>query len=61
MTSKITFRLAQVQDEPIIFSWLVEPHMMEFWDNSQEHKDDIFNFLHGKKQAYFYGTTKYWV
>lgn len=35
--------------------------MMEFWDNSQEHKDDILNFIHGKKQHYFYGTTQYWV
>lgn len=35
--------------------------MVEFWDNTQEHKDDILNFVHGKKQYYFYGTTKYWI
>ena len=35
--------------------------MMEFWDNTQEHKDDIMNFIHGEKQHYFYGTTKYWI
>lgn len=35
--------------------------MMEFWDNSQEHKDDIYNFIHGNKQSYIYGTTEYWI
>ena len=35
--------------------------MKEFWDNSQEHKDDILNFINGEKQHYFYGTTMYWV
>lgn len=35
--------------------------MMEFWDNTQEHKDDIINFINGRKQYYFYGATKYWV
>ncbi len=33
--------------------------MQEFWDNSREHKDDILNFIHGRKQYYFYGTTHY--
>lgn len=35
--------------------------MQKFWDNSQEHKDDIMNFIHGRKQNYFYGTTIYWI
>lgn len=35
--------------------------MREFWDNTQAHKDDILNFIHGRKQHYFYGTTMYWV
>ena len=34
---------------------------MKFWDNSQDHKDDILNFIHGRKQQYFYGTTQYFV
>jgi hypothetical protein len=34
--------------------------MQEFWDNGQEHKDDIINFIHGRKQHYFYGTTQHW-
>jgi RimJ/RimL family protein N-acetyltransferase len=44
-----------------IFSWLLQPHIIEFWDNSQEHKDDILNFILGKPQTYFAGTTKYWI
>lgn len=57
----IHFERATSQHTDIIFKWLVEPHMMEFWDNTQAHKDDILNFIHGRKQHYFYGTTCYWV
>ena len=57
----IRFEKATLQHQDIIFSWLAEPHMQEFWDNSQAHKDDILNFIHGRKQHYFYGTTTYWV
>lgn len=57
----ITFEKADLRHLEIIFAWLAEPHMMEFWDNSQAHKDDILNFIYGRKQHYFYGTTKYWV
>jgi len=55
------FKKADSSHQALIFAWLNEPHMMEFWDNSQEHKDDIKNFIEGKKQHYFYGTTQYWV
>ncbi|HJD66279.1 MAG TPA: acetyltransferase [Rickettsia endosymbiont of Bembidion nr. Transversale] len=44
-----------------MFSWLEEPHIKEFWDNSTEHKDDVINFISGRKQYYFYGTTHYWI
>jgi RimJ/RimL family protein N-acetyltransferase len=57
----IIFRQASLSDKDTIFSWLNEPHVKEFWDNSQEHKEDILNFLHGHKQIYFAGTTKYWI
>ena len=57
----IDFEKANKVHEKTIFTWLSEPHMMEFWDNTQEHKDDILNFIYGRKQHYFYGTTKYWV
>jgi|ERR1700722_3779392 len=57
----IHFEKANLQHQKFILAWLEEPHMKEFWDNSQGHKDDILNFIHGKKQHYFYGTTMYWV
>ncbi len=57
----IQFEKASKKHETLIFNWLNEPHMMEFWDNTQEHKDDILNFIHGRKQHYFYGTTQYWI
>jgi RimJ/RimL family protein N-acetyltransferase len=58
---KIQFEKASLKHLDTIFKWLSEPHMMEFWDNSQEHKEDILNFIHERKQHYFYGTTMYWV
>ena len=58
---KIHFEKAKLRHIDTIFEWLAEAHMMEFWDNSQEHKDDILNFVHERKQHYFYGTTQYWI
>jgi len=57
----IHFEKSSLAHKDIISAWLAEPHMVEFWDNSQEHKDDILNFMQGKKQTYFYGTTVYWM
>jgi RimJ/RimL family protein N-acetyltransferase len=57
----ITFKKANPTHQELIFSWLNEPHIIEFWDNSQAHKDDIINFIHNRKQHYFYGTAIYWL
>ena len=57
----ITFERANLSHQETIFQWLSEPHIQEFWDNSQEHKDDILNFINGRTQTYFFGTTKYWI
>lgn len=57
----IVFSKANQHNEKIIFQWLSEPHMQEFWDNSQEHKEDIKNFIYRRTQTYFFGTTQYWV
>jgi len=57
----VRFEKATLHHQKIIFEWLAEPHIQEFWDNSQDHKDDIINFIHGRKQQYFYGTTVYWI
>jgi RimJ/RimL family protein N-acetyltransferase len=57
----ITFEKAHLDHQKVIFKWLAKPHIQEFWDNSQEHKDDIINFMCGNKRTYFYGTMQYWV
>lgn len=63
MTSNITFRKAQLPDKDMIFAWLDTPHMQEFWDNSQAHRDDIMNFMQGRKipSDYFGGLFIYWL
>jgi RimJ/RimL family protein N-acetyltransferase len=57
----IRFRKANTNHQELIFEWLAEAHVKEFWDNSQEHKDDILNFINGRRQHYFCGTTVYWI
>ena len=59
MTEKITFEKAITAHKEIIFSWLMEPHVQEFWDNTQDHKDDILNFMGGRKQPSNYCDGKY--
>lgn len=60
---KIHFVKASREYEKVIFDWLEEPHMRQFWDNSQEHKDDIRNFIDGRKEpsSYFKGIATYWI
>lgn len=41
----IHFEKANLTHKETIFSWLEEPHIKEFWDNSKEHKEDILNFI----------------
>ena len=59
----ILFEKVNHQHQKIIFEWLQEPHLQEFWDNSQEHKDDIINFINGriKPSKYFNGIFTYWI
>ena len=49
----ITFEKSTYHHKQTIFAWLEEPHMQEFWDNTEEHKNDILNFIYGRKQTYF--------
>jgi len=46
---KINFAKVTGAHLDTIFSWLTEPHIVEFWDNTQAHKDDIVNFAEGRK------------
>lgn len=57
----IHFQKATLAHENIIFDWLAESHIQEFWDNIREHKDDILNFIYHRLQTYFAGTTQYWI
>lgn len=61
--NKITFEKATLDHKEIIFSWLAEPHIQAFWDNTQEHKDDILNFMDGRVEASAYcdGKYVYWI
>jgi len=63
MTGNITFEKATIAYKEIIFSWLAEPHVQEFWDNTQGHKDDILNFMGGRKEPSNYcdGKYIYWI
>ena len=60
---KINFRQATIEDKNTIFHWLSEPDVQEFWDNSQAHKDDILNFMNGRKEpsSYANGEYVYWL
>lgn len=59
----ITFEQLSHAYKDTLFNWLSEPHMQEFWDNSQEHKDDIINFINGRvtPSLYFDGVFTYWI
>lgn len=60
---KITFEKATLSHKDLIFSWLAEPHVQEFWDNTQAHKDDILNFMGGRvtPSTYCDGKMVYWI
>ncbi|MCD6055566.1 MAG: acetyltransferase [Gammaproteobacteria bacterium] len=47
----------------IIFTWLAQDFVSEFWDNTQAHKDDILNFAAGRKvpSNYADGKYHYWI
>lgn len=61
--SNITFVKADMSHQKPIFQWLQEPHVQEFWDNSQEFKDDVLHFMNGRKgpSNYCEGLFSYWV
>ena len=59
----ISFEKANLSHVDIIFGWLAEPFVQEFWDNTQGHKDDILNFVTGRKEPSDYcgGKYVYWI
>ncbi|NQY43761.1 MAG: GNAT family N-acetyltransferase [Legionellales bacterium] len=59
----IVFEKASYKHKDLIFSWLKEKHVKEFWDNTQSHKNDILNFIDGRKtpSSYCEGKYVYWI
>lgn len=59
----ITFTKLELKHVDTILHWLIEPHIIEFWDNTQAHKDDIINFACRRKipSSYADGMYKYFV
>lgn len=57
------FEKANLTHINTIFSWLAEPYVQEFWDNTQNHKDDILNFINGRTtpSSYADGKYVYWI
>jgi hypothetical protein len=47
----------------VIFKWLEEDHIKEFWDNNPAYKIDINLYVEGriKKSPYYNGIFDYWV
>jgi len=60
--SNIRFEKATLSHKDIIFEWLDKPHVREFWDNSQAHRDDILSFLNARnKPSNYKGIFTYWI
>lgn len=59
----VQFKKVQSHHKTIIFEWLDTPHVKAFWDNSEEHRNDIVLFMEGRKTAspYFDGVFTYWI
>ena len=57
------FQKASIEFYNQVLQWLEEPHVKEFWDNSSEHKKDIFIFMNGRNEPspYFGGIFDYWI
>ena len=57
------FEKASTEHLGLIMQWLEKDHIRGFWDNSQEHKDDIRIFVEGRREGspYFGGLFDYWV
>ncbi|MFO1257528.1 MAG: GNAT family N-acetyltransferase [Gammaproteobacteria bacterium] len=60
---KIKFEKVTAAHVDTIFKWLAEPFVREFWDNTQGHKDDVLNFVNGRKKHSNYcdGKYVYWI
>lgn len=56
---KISFTRAKHPHKKTIFTWLAAPHVQEFWDSTDGHKEDLLNFMDGRKTPSDYADGKY--
>lgn len=63
MVSKISFEKLSVTNHHHLLDWLKEPHVIEFWDNSNEHRQDLVLFMNGRREPspYAEGIFTYWI
>lgn len=59
----ISFKKVGLEQVAIILSWLTQPHVQEFWDTTQAHKDDIVLFAQGRPSpsSYCDGLYNYYI
>lgn len=59
----ITFEKLDQKNQKTVYSWLKEAHVQEFWDNTPEHKEDMLNFIDGRRvpSSYCDGKYTYWL
>lgn len=50
----IKFRLARPSDQAMLLHWLDEPHIKEFWDNSESNRKNLTDYLSGNKELFDY-------
>lgn len=48
------FEKISAHHKDIIFQWLDEPYIKEFWDNSPEHAQDIIHFIKNRPEPSVY-------
>jgi RimJ/RimL family protein N-acetyltransferase len=60
---RIKFKKASLEYKEDVLEWLKEPHVIEFWDNSPAHREDILIFMNGRKEQtpYWNGIFDYWI
>jgi RimJ/RimL family protein N-acetyltransferase len=60
---KIGFEKVTTEHLDTIWGWLAEPWVRAFWDNTEGHKDDIVNFVQGRKtpSTCAKGKYVYWI
>ncbi len=54
LSPRISFEIASSSYERLLLAWHDKPHVQEFWDNSQNQRKNVINYLQGKKDIFDY-------